>query len=1452
MNDSAVIFVKFKRLNMRRRNVLIAFVLKAILVSITTSLLNAAPLPAGASRQDVKGAAKDHTPTYFDDARSISRASVIRIAGIPEETRKDVGFSMDFSKGTRGADGVKNVKNVAVLDGKLNFVTGKDAVVYWGNPMKEAGIEPLSIGAGLNDRWYPLRLMVRMKQSLPRSKWKVEYSSLDGSASSPEVIVKGTEWQNVEFSLGDNRGGVGGDTSLLFALSLTTPDPDNHVQIEVIKAYTPSVTQCFRAVLDLPDEPVEAAMDILKGPQHKLFINGKLAADVVYGGGGVDGRYGSTYNDLKRYFKKGRNVIAVESEYHTWAAPAPDLALDGMVRLRDGRVMRILSDGTWKGAFNAQPGWWESGFADDTWSPVMVVKAYHKLTGVNYGPITLQAPVQDKYFIFDAERPVVIPVRVAAEVADGPYDIIWRLRKPDDDKDVKSGVLARACEPVKVFSGVLKAETLEPGVYEVFVDLTLDGKIVESRVEEIAVVGKIPQREVRGTSYTEGLDLELTDDIDLTNPNSPYKVFSQTLDGRDIPAPIVEGKAGKYRESGGNCFDWFGVAVKHAKIYDPYLVEVEIPDDAQRVMSVRTMEMTAEPGNVMDDATGCRGWALAAPGVHMGIEHRLTHKMKTLRYIIYPKVPVTGFCFMTQRQGVKAAASRMRIYHIKNDLPAARIASESHRFTGQHLERIDLVPYTFLGTQDEFKFAVNYSNVMHRGFYKNWYNSIENMVKYMRFTGENMLIAGLYMYHPENSIFWRRKEDTGIVELMGRMCAANGIRVLLGVEYSRPEGRMMPSVTDAEVAAGARTFYAVSKNGNQAHNWCGTASMFVPEVRQDILNITKDMLGLYKDTPGIDGLVFQEGRGWLPGLSHTVSDLKDPLDWGYDDITVSQFEKDEGTKVPGEAKDPGRFMVRYRWVMKNAREKWINWWNQKVYELNKDIAQVMVAGNPSWKMYIFPRIWVNDPKLDTPLGLMRRASFTPSLYMEDKSMVVGGVYENRINTPANMLDQRMWSNSPDILKISDEHACYVGTGFFESEQHSKTWYWAESLCADYVWQSGRDFLYPFSRVLSASTPSFLAQTWLDVNMMVGFEQERREFNRAFRVLPPGPYGNLAGNGFDENLAVRLSKRKDGTAFYIVNRSGWPVSVDLSLSLSTESRLRDLVLGDVIPVQQGGRARLPMQSYEMRSFEIIGKGDIIGARATVSADAAEELKGYALEKASLYAVASAISEERLTKGIKTLGIARSAKQVAEEAARITSAAASGDYLSVAVLTDSCLSTRIEGFLKAMKEYLSSSKILKSDYHVNCGAEKDYIDTRGNTWLADSPWMDGAKDWGYMNGSIVDRGAAISVAGATDPTIYRTERYGLSGYGFHLPKGTYKVKLYFAETYDAISPGDRVFNVLIQGRKVLDEFDICKQAGGRNRALVKEFTASVEDDTLLIEFEKIKDSPKIDGIEIQKNE
>jgi hypothetical protein len=147
-----------------------------------------------------------------------------------------------------------------------------------------------------------------------------------------------------------------------------------------------------------------------------------------------------------------------------------------------------------------------------------------------------------------------------------------------------------------------------------------------------------------------------------------------------------------------------------------------------------------------------------------------------------------------------------------------------------------------------------------------------------------------------------------------------------------------------------------------------------------------------------------------------------------------------------------------------------------------------------------------------------------------------------------------------------------------------------------------------------------------------------------------------------------------------------------------------------------------------------------------------------------------------------------------------------------------------------------------------AGNEYIDSQSNVWVADQAYTSGS--WGFYGpDNTVNRGTAHSISGTVDDRIYQTERWGLSGYRFDLANGTYDVVLHFAETYSGITgPGQRVFDVFIEGQLVLNDLDIYSEVG-YSTALEKVFNnVVVQDGQLNIEFVSSIEEPEINGIEI----
>jgi len=82
--------------------------------------------------------------------------------------------------------------------------------------------------------------------------------------------------------------------------------------------------------------------------------------------------------------------------------------------------------------------------------------------------------------------------------------------------------------------------------------------------------------------------------------------------------------------------------------------------------------------------------------------------------------------------------------------------------------------------------------------------------------------------------------------------------------------------------------------------------------------------------------------------------------------------------------------------------------------------------------------------------------------------------------------------------------------------------------------------------------------------------------------------------------------------------------------------------------------------------------------------------------------------------------------------------------------------------------------------------------------------------------------------------------------------YTVRLYFAEPDREGEPGERIFAVSLQGRPVLEKFDLFRAAGGAHRSLVREFRDIKVKDVLTVDLVPAVGVPVISGIEVVASE
>ena len=97
-----------------------------------------------------------------------------------------------------------------------------------------------------------------------------------------------------------------------------------------------------------------------------------------------------------------------------------------------------------------------------------------------------------------------------------------------------------------------------------------------------------------------------------------------------------------------------------------------------------------------------------------------------------------------------------------------------------------------------------------------------------------------------------------------------------------------------------------------------------------------------------------------------------------------------------------------------------------------------------------------------------------------------------------------------------------------------------------------------------------------------------------------------------------------------------------------------------------------------------------------------------------------------------------------------------------------------------------------------------------------------------------------------TLIRTN--GNMQWSFAVLNGDYEVRLHFAEHEESAETEPRLFDVRIEGVRVLRNFNILDEAGGENIAITREFDTDVADGKLKIDFVTVDNAAAVRAIEI----
>lgn len=196
-------------------------------------------------------------------------------------------------------------------------------------------------------------------------------------------------------------------------------------------------------------------------------------------------------------------------------------------------------------------------------------------------------------------------------------------------------------------------------------------------------------------------------------------------------------------------------------------------------------------------------------------------------------------------------------------------------------------------------------------------------------------------------------------------------------------------------------------------------------------------------------------------------------------------------------------------------------------------------------------------------------------------------------------------------------------------------------------------------------------------------------------------------------------------------------------------------------------------------------------------------------------------------------------------------------------------------RGINEELSKNTDIPFELNVMLGSNRYFEDQElSQIWIPEKEYQKGS--WGYIGGTAYRQspngnftiGSQSNISGTTNDPIFQTQRIGIEAFKADVPNGNYSVYLYFAELEndkqqqktafynlgsDAIvlSTGERVFDILINGKSVSDHINIARNHGTAQAVIIKFIIETDHNEGIHITFNAIQNNPILNAVRIYRN-
>ena len=526
-----------------------------------------------------------------------------------------------------------------------------------------------------------------------------------------------------------------------------------------------------------------------------------------------------------------------------------------------------------------------------------------------------------------------------------------------------------------------------------------------------------------------------------------------------------ESSLGTYFEASDKALSRFGFRFRIENTEKPHMLVVRYPDDKRRHMMIND----------------CLSYDLSC-GVFTGEEREVSGSAKTIYRVFHTRTNDMTITFTSWGDGEPAAIFGFAVYELE----------DLEKFS---TNRDDGIEKRSFGIKYEDPCGV--LSDLGATSLADW---CDRITEFAHHTGQNTIVQPIHWYHgplfdsktnPAGVLYWATlpdhtqysitstKPDDWISGFLDEL-EENGIDFIGGMTLMRLgslmenmnidnesilngeetynnmrfDNTVQASCNDWTTIYNAKNYEKMAEMGiiEDGETFCdyaygerpdgfGSAPIFNPlhpKVEKALVEYFEEIsekFGRKKAFKGVSVNIWHGTLVWFSSLSV-----------GYDDYTLSLFEKETGIKIPVEKNDRDRFRKRYEYLTRRNRECWIKWRCEKIHELILKLRDALRKYNPELKLYLCA--W-NEPVKLKMFGEFNESMQYPAFLSEDEFLREGGfdmsLFEEDegicISMEQNQHRDRGWStagvNLPMESRAFFHDLCYLDKSWIDNMKRQK-------------------------------------------------------------------------------------------------------------------------------------------------------------------------------------------------------------------------------------------------------------------------------------------------------------------------------------------------------------------------------------------------------------------------------